>query len=293
MVLTGFGAYIKAIGRIIKNSLSVFFIVFILLIGFLLAFQNRSEYKGDDQSIYAFDTMNYFNTTFENSFFELYFMFMGNGQNSGMGIDNLTWPNLVNFLLYFVFFFLMSTLIMNIFTGIAINEIEKLVKESKIEIMKDKIEFIYGRVDLTGGGFKSEILNIIMKSQEKFMKNFYRKLSRFYEIIKNFADNVLIFVVDLYSYLIKKMKDKEIENEGKDNRKKEAPVKVKQAYKNEKYQEHFDKIDQIMQILPKIIEQNNLMGQKINSMDQKMNSMDQKINELKTKKNKKINTNSN
>ena len=181
-----FGGYIKAIGRIIKNSLKLFLVVLILLIGFILAIQNRAEYKGDDQSVYAFDTMNYFNSTFENSFFEIYSIFIGNPQISDMGIDHFTWPNLINFLLYFVFLFLMSTLIMNIFTGIAINEIQNLINDSNIEIMKDKINYIYD-IDGELDEFKFAILNKMINKYNKIMKSFYKKLRGVLDWIEKFV----------------------------------------------------------------------------------------------------------
>jgi hypothetical protein len=59
-------------------------------------------------------------------------------------IDTLTEANLMCiFVLYFNFMFLISTLTFNIFTGIAISEIQSLLVDSNIETMKEKIDYIY------------------------------------------------------------------------------------------------------------------------------------------------------
>jgi hypothetical protein len=59
-------------------------------------------------------------------------------------IDTLTEANLMcTFVLYFIFMFLISTLTFNIFTGIAISEIQRLLVESNIETMKERIDYIY------------------------------------------------------------------------------------------------------------------------------------------------------
>jgi len=49
----------------------------------------------------------------------------------------------VNFFIYFVFLFIISTLAFNIFTGIAIDEIKNLIADSNVQIMNDKITYIY------------------------------------------------------------------------------------------------------------------------------------------------------
>ena len=124
---TKVGGYAKVIGRIAKESINPFIVILILLCGFLLAFRNRSVYK-DQYKASSFDTIKSFNVSFENSFFKIYSFMVGNIEASDMGLDNLTGPNLVTFGIFVVFLFLIPSLAFNIFTGIAINEIQTLMK---------------------------------------------------------------------------------------------------------------------------------------------------------------------
>jgi hypothetical protein len=142
------GGYFKVVGRIAYKSMGPFFVIFILLCGFVVAFRNRSVYKGTDPSTSSFNTTDHFNKSFEYSFFQIYFMMVGDNNNENMGIYDLTGPNLVTFLIYFVFIFLISSLALNIFTGIAVNEIQELIDDSYNQIMKDKIDYIYDHFEV-------------------------------------------------------------------------------------------------------------------------------------------------
>ena len=136
------GGYVKVIGRIARESISPFIVILILLCGFLIAFKNRSAYKGQGNTS-SFDTMKNFNRTFEFNVYQMYAMMIGNFNIDGMGVDTFTGPNLLNFGILFLFMFLITSLAFNIFTGIAINEINTLIEDSNIQIMRDKINYIY------------------------------------------------------------------------------------------------------------------------------------------------------
>jgi len=139
---TTLGGYVKVIGKIARDSVKPMVVVVILLLGFLMAFRNRAQYKGSEESS-SFETMGLFNSSFEYSFAFVYTMMIGNLQTDDMGITNLTLSNLVNFFLFIAFLFIISTLAFNIFTGIAIDEIKSLIVDSNVQIMKDKITSIY------------------------------------------------------------------------------------------------------------------------------------------------------
>ena len=194
---TRFGGYVKVIGRIARESISPFVIILILLCGFLAAFRNRSVHKDQEatpsfnatglfntsvhkgqEATSSFDTMNKFNGSFEFSFFQIYFMMAGDHQTEEMGVDNLTWPNLVTFVIYFLFMFLISSLALNIFTGIAINEIQILIERSNIQIMKDQIDYIYD------GDYSIFIYLDSFERFRKFKKWFFGKVTKVYVIPK-------------------------------------------------------------------------------------------------------------
>ncbi len=169
------GGYVKVIGRIAREAISPFIVILILLCGFLEAFKNRSIYKGQ-QDTSSFDTINNFNQSFEYNGFQIYAMMIGNLPIEKMGVDNLTGPNLVNFVIYFIFMFLISSLAFNIFTGIAINEIQSLIEDSNIQIMKDKIDYIYD------GGYSIFIYLDGFERFRRFKKRFFEIVSKVYKI---------------------------------------------------------------------------------------------------------------
>jgi hypothetical protein len=130
---TKVGGYVGVLGRIVNESIKRFVIIFILLCGFLIAFRNRSVENNS-----SFDTIDHLNGTLPHTFFQIYFMMAGDHQTKNMGIDTLTEANSMTFVLYFIFMFLISTLTFNIFTGIAISEIQGLIDDSNIETMEVK-----------------------------------------------------------------------------------------------------------------------------------------------------------
>ena len=172
---TKVGGYADVIGRIAEESISPFIVILILLCGFLLAFRNRSVHK-DQYKASSFDTVNNFNVSFENSIFQIYSFMVGNIDANDMGLDNLTGPNLVTFGIFIIFLFLIPSLAFNIFTGIAINEIQSLIKDCNIQILKDKIDYIYD-----GGHSIFEVFDHFQAIQ-KFKKRFYGVLTQVYKI---------------------------------------------------------------------------------------------------------------
>jgi hypothetical protein len=61
---TSLGGYVKVIGKITRDSLKPLVVVVILLLGFLLAFRQRAQYKGTKDSS-SFETISLFNSSFE------------------------------------------------------------------------------------------------------------------------------------------------------------------------------------------------------------------------------------
>jgi len=101
------------------------------------------------------------------TFFQIYFMMAGEHKTENMGIETLTWPNSMTFFLYFIFMFLMSTLTFNIFTGIAISEIQGIIDDSNIQTMKEKIDYIYD------GGYSIFFLLEKIKRVKKIKKKVF------------------------------------------------------------------------------------------------------------------------
>ncbi len=144
----GMGPFINVFGKIIKRSVKIFLISLIILIGFLIAFKNRSNYylkinANNNQTSTQLNKITTFEGEFLISLYTILIMLNGNMSPTGMGIDHLNSSSLINFLIYGLFIFLMPILLINIFTGISIDEIRKLIDNSKIEVDTIKIDYIY------------------------------------------------------------------------------------------------------------------------------------------------------
>lgn len=159
---TNIGGYVNVIGKIFRSSLKPLIILLILLLGFLFAFRNR-VYR-TQQEMDTFDQMSMFNQSFEASLIKIYLMMAGDYESEDLGLDEFNTANLINFFLYFIFVFLLSTLSFNIFTGIAINEINKLIDDANIRIMRNKIEYIYNNQVVGQNNMTNRLIKILKNS---------------------------------------------------------------------------------------------------------------------------------
>jgi len=183
-----------------------------------MAFRNRAQYKGSEESS-SFETMGLFNSSFEYSFALVYTMMAGNLQTEDIGITNFTLPNLVNFFIFITFLFIISTLAFNIFTGIAIDEIKSLIADSNVQIMKDKITYIY----------ESSIFDTIpcIKRLFELLKHVFR--------VEDFVTNVKECSLDIIC--------------GKSNQVEDAKAtasqvrKQQEAYEDDRYLERFETLE--------------------------------------------------
>ena len=215
---TPLGGYVKVIGKIARDSLKPLVVVVILLLGFLMAFRNRAQYKGSEETS-SFETMGLFNSSFEYSFALVYTMMAGQIQTEDMGLTNLTWPNLVNFFMFLAFLFIISTLAFNIFTGIAIDEIKSLIADSNVQIMKDKITYIY----------ESSIIDEISCFRKIF------ELLKFVFTVEDIVTSVKEFCLEIICAKSNKVED--VETIVSQER------KWQEAYEVDRYSESFETID--------------------------------------------------
>jgi len=140
------GRYLYVFGNILKKSFKFFLVLLILMLGFLFSFRNRIIDEISDQihneSNQTFNRIENFNASFSMSSFKLFTMLVGNLETEDMGIENLDLNNMINFLIYGCFIFLMPILFINIFTGISIDEVKTMIEESEAKNIAKKIEFV-------------------------------------------------------------------------------------------------------------------------------------------------------
>jgi len=155
----GVGQYLGVFSKIIVRAFKFSIIPLICLIGFLFSFKNLSNKiikrnvfsnysnlstqsnfsKNDNQTDYS---IVHFESSFSLSIFKLLIMLIGNLETTNMGIDTFSWDSIINFVIYGCFIFVMPILLLNIFTGISIDEVKNMFDNSLAESVEVKIEYI-------------------------------------------------------------------------------------------------------------------------------------------------------
>ncbi|CAF0864008.1 unnamed protein product [Brachionus calyciflorus] len=131
------GSFINLIGSIIKNSIPLFLIIIFCLIGFSLSFRNRAK-----TNVLNVKPIQFFNTTFELSFFRIFTMALGSLSTDDMGVESISGLGFVNCALYATFILIMPVLLFNIFTSIAFRELKNMNENAKIDKLRHRIEYI-------------------------------------------------------------------------------------------------------------------------------------------------------
>lgn len=155
----GFGAFINVLINITKKSIPLFMLTFICLIGFLFAFKNRSKLNEMP--------MSHFNVTYSESLVKLLNMFLGDLETNEMGINELG----INFLLYGFFIILMPILFINIFTGISIDEIQKIIENSEAENISYRIEYVNKIESFRKTIILNKFINLLYYLLQKIIKH--------------------------------------------------------------------------------------------------------------------------
>lgn len=125
------GIYVIALQRSLTNSAKLFPIFIILFTGFILSFRVRS-YFGVNYS--ESDSIGY-------SLIRTITMVAGELDTSKMGLYN-TEGFLPNVIIYFLFIGLMCTIVLNLFVGIAVDDIKTILDEADLQLVCMKIIFV-------------------------------------------------------------------------------------------------------------------------------------------------------
>lgn len=124
------GIYVIALQRTLSNSCKLFPIFFIFFIGFILSFRTRSNFGV--QYIES-NSIGY-------SFIRTITMVVGELDTSKMGLYNS--DSLPNFIIYFLFIGLMCTIVLNLFVGIAVDDIKTILDEADVQLVCMKILYV-------------------------------------------------------------------------------------------------------------------------------------------------------
>jgi methyl-accepting chemotaxis protein len=256
----GIGPFVNVFGKIIIRAYKLFIVLLIILVGFVLSFKNRSNYylklKNNNETFDKNNEITAFEGDFTFNFYSSIIMTVGQIAASGMGINELNSESLINFIIYGIFIFIMPILFINIFTGIAIDEIRQLVDNSKIEIISAKIEFVY----------KIEPLReyIFFKILESFLKWIDESLGKMKKNIEKF------------NYLTKAIEDF-------------RKTKLEKEEKDEIKDMLIEQEDKISKLLNELKQNSSLMQSQFNFIDKSNKKLDKKMNNMDKKLDKKMN----
>jgi len=270
------GGYVKVIGKIFLDSLNPLAIVVVLLLGFVMAFRNRSHFKGGEEQYYSsfnkeeynsslnkekynssFNKVDFFNGSFAYSLPLIYSMMIGSHQVKDMGVDEMnkmTSKDLINFIMCLFFLFVMSTLVLNIFTGIAIDEIRNLIADSNIQITNEKIRYVYENSILEA--------KCVNRLYEWFSDHVYPRVY----LLRDFFSNAKYSCLDKICGKSKQVNDVNGNKDSQD---------IMEAFDDDKYSEHFETLEETIKNKNENIEK---------KIDQLIESMAKLANEQKEQK---------
>jgi hypothetical protein len=160
------GVYVKVFRKVLRESLKLLPIAFIVMTGFFIPFIIRYSLTEE------VDSVQIFNGNLTHSVFYLIEMIIVDEMKefgSGTRVTKLNWTNCV---IICVFLFTVVVVIQNMFIGIAVDEFRKIVENAKLELIKAKIEYTmsFSRLknDENGFDFKSDEF---MHNNDKLMLN--------------------------------------------------------------------------------------------------------------------------
>ena len=131
------GVYVIAFKRTLLNSTKLFPVFFILFIGFVISFKVRSHFG----VIYSkFDSLGY-------SLIRTITMVIGELDSSKMGLDSSqlgleSFDALPNLIIYLLFIGIMCIIFLNLFVGIAVDDIKKILDEADIQLICNHIFYV-------------------------------------------------------------------------------------------------------------------------------------------------------
>jgi ankyrin repeat protein len=123
-----FGLYVLAFRRTLQNSAKFFPIFIMIYVGFNLSFRLRTHFG-----------VSYYNTTGTASVIKTLTMVIGELDSSQMGLEE---RSIINYIIYFLFISIMSVIILNLFVGIAVGEINTVLDEADIQQISMRIIFV-------------------------------------------------------------------------------------------------------------------------------------------------------
>jgi len=167
------GMYVLGFKATIKSCAKFFPIFFIIFSAFIISFKTRESVSN----------LSYFNGTSLTGSFILGFTLMLNNFNiKNMGTET----SFINYILYLIFMILLTIITLNLFVGIAVGQISKLLKMAVVQQTSIKIMFV---------------LQVQNSIKFNFLKNLFNMSFSYYSYEND--KSKLFKLIDKFSYLIR------------------------------------------------------------------------------------------
>jgi hypothetical protein len=126
--LKGFGLYVLAFRRTLKNSAKFFPIFLLIYTGFNLSFRLQSELVGANQKLSE-----------PGYLLKVLIMVLGGIETDELGLEENT---VINYVIIFLFICIVCVILVNLFVGIAVGEINTVLDEADIQQISMRIVFV-------------------------------------------------------------------------------------------------------------------------------------------------------
>lgn len=140
-----FGSVSYAFRKIMLKSIRVVPIVISLCLGFSFAFNVRSRFITEPGEEYDEYEMHPFGKFVSTNIINISLMFMGNIEieEMGLGKNGSTGSTFINYLLTDAFIFIMCLFLFNLFIGIAVGEVNDMVKKGETHLLKVRFDMMH------------------------------------------------------------------------------------------------------------------------------------------------------
>ncbi len=131
------GLYVYVFKACLSKSIRLFAILFIVIFGFCISLRIQSNGQISDVEMQNFITLN---SSFQAGVLQISNMLIGNMESfSEMSVST---DNMANYIVTMLFIFLMPIFLYDLITGLAIGEINEVLKDAEIKTVQTRIDYV-------------------------------------------------------------------------------------------------------------------------------------------------------
>ena len=228
--------------KVFVRSLSVIVLPILAWLGFMYSFRFLDHYAAssskfeNNTDIYN-SSSSFFDKSWSNSLINLITITLGNYDNDQMGLDDFSIN--INYIIYLLLLFLLPFLIINIFLGITIDELRRMIEDSRNHNIRLRCEYAL------------KIQDVLVNNNNKFKRfKFWHKFVSWAVLLNIFETrgNKLVFFSHGKSKLVKFIvSEKESKNDvqGESDSKESELIESLESFMIQIYQRMDNRLNQI------------------------------------------------